>query len=113
MNRRALDLAAALRGRLASLGPGARSVGVESISGWTIVKVSVIDDAALEAVADDLGLDLARTLRRGRTWYRQVSAVEDGLIVIAAGPHHEDASPRMRAAVARLGQLRGLDRGYR
>jgi hypothetical protein len=93
MTGRALDLVAVLGGQLAALGPGVRSLSVDSISGWTIVKVSVLDDAALQAVADDLGLDLARTLRRGRTWYRQVSAIEDELIVLAAGPHREGTPP--------------------
>jgi hypothetical protein len=96
MNQRARDLAAALRCRLASLGPGVRSIGVDSISGWTIVKIAALDDDVLQAVADGLGLDQARTQRRGRTWFRQVSAVEDGLLVIAAGPHREDAPTRGR-----------------
>jgi hypothetical protein len=93
VNQRALDLAVLLRGVLASLGPCACSVSITVVSSWTLIRASVSNDNALRALAEDLGLDQARTERRGRLWWRQASSQGDGMVVVAAGPYQEVDPP--------------------
>jgi hypothetical protein len=88
VNRRALDLADALRGQLGPL-PGALSLSIREMRPWTFVRIGMASDDALRALAVDLELDQARTERRGRIWWRQVSSRSDGLLVIGAGPYRE------------------------
>jgi hypothetical protein len=93
MNQRALALAEGLRHQLAALGPGVRSVSVHEFLSWTLIQVGVATDDALRALAADLGLAQARTAQRGRIWWREASSKGDGLLVVAAGPHHEGTPP--------------------
>jgi hypothetical protein len=93
VKQRALDLAVLLGGHLASLGPSARGLSINLLTSWTMIRIAVDDDIALRALAEDFGLDPARTERRGRAWFRQASARADGLIIIAAGPVHSGPMP--------------------
>ncbi|HWU87634.1 MAG TPA: hypothetical protein VN253_10190 [Kofleriaceae bacterium] len=93
MNWRGSDFAGAIRGWLAAFGPGVRSVSVQRIATWTIVKIGVVNDRVLRQIAADLGLDQARTAWRGRVWYRQAYSTADGVIVVAVGPAHEGEDP--------------------
>lgn len=88
MNQRCLDLSTLLLGQLAWLGPDARSLSVHVLAPWTFVRMGLATDAGLRTLAVDFGLDLARTERHGRVWYRRAHSRQDGLIVIAAGPYH-------------------------
>jgi len=88
VNQRALALAESLRGQLADLGPGVRSVSAdESLSGL-FIRIGAASDETLRRVADDLGLSQARTARKGRVWWREAASRADGVVVVAAGPHH-------------------------
>ena len=93
MKQKAVDLWTVLCGQLGSLGPGARSVSLHSFLTWDVVRVGVANDEQLRDVADDLGLVQARTERRGRIWWREVTSRADGLIVIAAGPYRPGEPP--------------------
>lgn len=88
MNQRALELAAALRDHLAALGPGVRSVSADESLSWLFVRIGTATDDILRRVADDLGLAQARTARKGRVWWREAVSKADGVVVVAAGPHH-------------------------
>ena len=90
MKQRALDLGVLLEGQLASLGPEAMALSVRRPgSDWLWIRVEVATDTALRDLADELGLDPARTERRGKAWFRQAQAREGGLTVIVAGPVHQ------------------------
>lgn len=94
MNRRASDFANAVRDWLAAWGPAVRSISVQQCSAdWLVIKIGVVSDDVLRLVAAELGLDQARTAQRGRTWWRQMYSTSDGVVVIAAGPHHEAEDP--------------------
>ena len=88
MNQRALALAESLRGQLADLGPGVRSVSADESLSWLFVRIGAATDEILRRVADDLGLSQARTARKGRVWWREAVSRADGVVVVAAGPHH-------------------------
>ena len=45
-------------------------------------------DEILLRLADDLGLSEARTAQKGRVWWREAVSKADGVVVMAAGPHH-------------------------
>ena len=88
MNQRALALAESLRGQRAALGPGVRSVSADESLSWLFVRIGAVTDEILRRVADDLGLSQARTARKGRVWWREAVSRADGVVVVAAGPHH-------------------------
>lgn len=88
MNQRAVALAAALREQLSALGPGVRSVSADETLSWLFVRIGTATEEILRRVADDLGLAQARTARKGRVWWREAVSKADGVVVIAAGPHH-------------------------
>ena len=92
MTERAIVFATALRGWIASLGAGVRSVTVTEHATWTCIKITAMSDEVLMALAADLGLDQAATEQRGRVWWRTMSSTENGVLVVAAGPHHEALS---------------------
>jgi len=48
----------------------------------------VATDEILQRLADDLGLSEARTAQKGRVWWREAVSKADGVVVVAAGPHH-------------------------
>jgi hypothetical protein len=93
VRQRAHDLDLVLEGARASLGAGTRSLSVTAMQTWRLIRIGVATDDQLFALADDLGLDPARTVRRGRIWFRQAEAKENWLVVIAAGPDHEGVPP--------------------
>jgi hypothetical protein len=94
VNQRAIDLGVIWRSQVAAIGPEALSLNVSLlVQAWTLVRIGMGSDAALRALAEDYGLDQARTERRGRLWWRAASARADGLIVVAAGPHHQGPPP--------------------
>jgi hypothetical protein len=93
VKQRARDLHVVLEGVRASLGPGTRSVSVDALLSWTMIRIGVATDDYLRALAEDLGLDQARTERRGRIWFRQATGKGNGLVVVAAGPYHEGTPP--------------------
>ena len=94
MNQRAIDLGVLWSSQVAAVGPEALSLNVSLlVQAWTFVRIGMGSDDALRALAEDFGLDQARTMRRGRVWFRQAEARADGLIVVAAGPHHLGAPP--------------------
>lgn len=68
MNRRALDVADTLRGQLAKLEPGVRSVSADESLSWLFVRIGAANDEILRRVADDLSLKQARTVRKSRVW---------------------------------------------
>ena len=82
MNRRALDLAQALGGQLAELGPGVCSLSVAELASWHLVRVGAASSDALLRLADDLGLDQGRTGR----WRRMLPGPA-GAIVLSANVH--------------------------
>lgn len=92
MNEKAVTFASALRGWVASLGAGVRSVTVHEHGTWTLVKIAAMTDDVLRALAADLGLDQAATESRGRVWWRTMSSTKNGVLVVAAGPHHDFAA---------------------
>ena len=94
MNQRAHDLDLILEGVRASLGAGTRSLSVRAMGTWRLIRIGVATDDHLFALADDLGLAPARTVRRGKGWFRQAEATEGWIVVIAAGPDHEGEPPR-------------------
>jgi hypothetical protein len=53
---RALDLAAALGGQLATLGPGVRALSVDECSTWQVIRIGAASSELLRRVADDLQL---------------------------------------------------------
>ncbi len=57
MSQRALALADALGGQLASLGPGVCSLSVSELATWHMVRVGAASSDVLFRIADDLGLD--------------------------------------------------------
>lgn len=85
MNQRARDLALVLRGQLAALGPGVRSIGVQEIAAWSLVKIGAADADTLRLLAVDLELNQARTDARG-VWWRRALPMQGG-IVVSAGLH--------------------------
>lgn len=93
MNQRAHDLDLILEVARASLGAGTRSLSVTAMETWRLIRIGVSTDEQLFELADGLGLDPARTVRRGRIWFRQAEAKEGWIVVIAAGPDHEGAPP--------------------
>jgi hypothetical protein len=94
VNQRAIDLGVIWRSQVAAVDPEALSLNVSLLlQAWTLVRIGMGSDAALRVLAEDHGLDQARTERRSRVWFRQAEARANGLIVIAAGPSHEGAPP--------------------
>lgn len=93
MNQRAEDLAVLLRGHRACLGPGTRSLGIYGFLTWDLIRIGVATDEQLRELAEELGLDQARTERKGRVWFRQASSRADGLVIVAAGPYHNGQPP--------------------
>ena len=93
MKQRAHDLDVILEGVRASLGPGTVSVSVTAMLTWRLIRIGVATDDQLRALAEDFGLDQARTQRRGKVWFRSAEGREDGLVVVAAGPNHEGDPP--------------------
>jgi hypothetical protein len=93
VNQRARDLVVVMAGQLAWLGPDVRSLSVVVMLSWTTIRVGVANDERLREVAEDLGLTQATTQRRGRVWWRQAEARGEGVVMIAAGPHHEGEPP--------------------
>lgn len=76
MNQRGIALGVVLGAQLAALGPGARALSVRALLPWLFIRIVVDSDDALRDLAEDLGLDQARTERRGRVWFRQASSKE-------------------------------------
>jgi len=97
VNAKAVTFTSAMEGWIATLGPGVRSVTVTRHATWTLVKIAVMTDVLLAALAADLGLDQAATEQRGRVWWRTMSSTENGVLVIAAGPHHDSLGPAVAA----------------
>jgi hypothetical protein len=93
VNQRALDLSVMARGQLAWVGPGVHSLTTSELLTWMTIRIAVNDDVRLREIAEDFDLRQASTERRGRAWFRQAMSRGDGLIVIAAGPHHEGPPP--------------------
>lgn len=88
MNQRALALAESLRGQLVAIGPGVRSVSADESLSWLFVRIGAATDEILRRVADNLGLMQTRTARKGRVWWREALSRVNGVVVVAAGPHH-------------------------
>ena len=93
MNQRAIDLSVMARGQLAWVGPGVHSLTTSELLSWMTIRIAVNEDARLREIAEDFGLTQASTQRRGRAWFRQAMSRRDGLIVIAARPHHYGPPP--------------------
>lgn len=93
MNQRAIDLAVMARGQLSWVGPRIHSLTMSELLSWMTIRIAVNDDVRLREIAEDFGLTQASTQRRGRAWFRQAMSRGDGLIVIAAGPHHDGPPP--------------------
>jgi hypothetical protein len=55
VNHRALALAESLRGQLAALGSGVRSVSADESLSWLFVRIGAATDEILCRVANDLG----------------------------------------------------------
>ncbi|HWO22349.1 MAG TPA: hypothetical protein VNO30_26505 [Kofleriaceae bacterium] len=96
MNQRCLDLAILLGGQRAALGPGARSLGINSFLTWDLIRIGMASDEQLRVLAEDLELTQAATERRGRIWWRTAEARKEGLVIVAAGPHHEGKPPEVK-----------------
>jgi hypothetical protein len=79
---RALDLAEALGGQLAELGPGVCELSVLTLATWHMVRVGAASSDALFRIAEDLELDLGRSGR----WRRMLPG-SNGAIVVTAGLH--------------------------
>ena len=93
MNQRCLDLAILLGGQRAALGPGVRSVSIDSFMRWDLIRIGMATDEQLRVLAEDLELTQAARERRGRIWWRTATARGEGLVVVAAGPYHEGKPP--------------------
>jgi hypothetical protein len=93
VNQRCSDLAVLLGGQRAALGPGTLSLSINALLTWDLIRIGMATDEQLRVLAEDLGLDQARTERRGKVWWRTATARADGLVVVAAGPHHAGAPP--------------------
>ena len=106
MNAKAVAFTSAMEGWIASLGPGVRSVTVTRHATWTLVKITVMTDGCSRALAVDLDLDQAATEQRGRVWWRTMSSTKNGVLVVAAGPHHDalatDDEPTAKRSLPRL-----------
>lgn len=89
MNLRAFHLADALGGQLADLGPGVRTLSVDDLSTWQIIRIGAASSDDLRRLAEDLELDQAQSLRHGRTWWRQMALRPSGAIVMSAHVHRE------------------------
>ena len=85
MSPRALRLADVLCGQLAELGPGACSLSVTPCSTWQLIRIGAASHDVLRHLADDLGLDQART--GSRVWWRQMLSRPNGAVVVSAGLH--------------------------
>jgi hypothetical protein len=85
---RVLSLADALGGQLASLGPGVRSVSVDAVSTWQVIRIGAASGDALLRLAEDLELDPGRSGR-----WRRMLARPSGAIVVAAGVYRGDGKP--------------------
>jgi hypothetical protein len=79
---RALALADALGGQLVALGPGVRSVSVDVVAAWQIIRIGAASSDALLRLAEDLELDQGRSGR----WRRMLSG-PSGAIVVSASVH--------------------------
>ena len=77
---RVLSLADALGGQLVALGPGVRSVSVDAVSTWQVIRIGAASGDALLRLAEDLELDPGRSGR----WRRMLSG-PGGAIVVSAG----------------------------
>ena len=94
MRQRAIDLGVIWRSQVATIGPEALSLNVSlPAPAWTLVRIGMASDTALRALAEDLGLEQARTERRGRLWWRTAEARAEGLIIVAAGPFQRGTPP--------------------
>lgn len=93
MNQRCLDLAILLSGQRAALGPGTRSLGINSLLTWDLIRIGMATDEQLRVLAEDLELTQTATERRGRTWWRTATARSEGLVIVAAGPYHKGELP--------------------
>jgi hypothetical protein len=95
MSPRAINLAEALCGQLAEFGPGVCSLSVSELASWYQVRVGVRGGAAsndnLFRLADDLGLDPART--GAGVWCRQMVLRPSGAIVMSARVHRGEVKP--------------------
>lgn len=85
MSPRALRLADVLCGQLAALGPGACSLSVVPCSTWQLIRIGAASHAVLRHLAEDLGLDQART--GSRVWWRQMVPTPSGAVVVSVGLH--------------------------
>ena len=82
MSERALDLAAAIGGQLAALGPGVRTLSIDDVSTWQVIRIGAASSETLRRLAEDLQLDQGRTGR----WCRMLSG-PSGAIVVSASMH--------------------------
>jgi hypothetical protein len=83
-----MTLADALSGQLAALGPGVRSVSVDAVSTWQVIRIGAASGDALLRLAEDLELDQGRSGR----WRRMLSRT-GGAIVVSASVHRGEAKP--------------------
>jgi hypothetical protein len=79
---RVLTRADALGGQLAELGSGVRSVSVDAVAAWRVIRIGAASGDALLRLAEDLELDQGRTGR----WRRMLQRV-GGAIVVSAALH--------------------------
>jgi len=93
VNQRCRDLAILLDGQRAALGPGTRSISINALLSWDLIRIGMATDEQLRVLAEDLELTQAATERRGRTWWRTATARSEGLVVVAAGPYHTGSPP--------------------
>jgi hypothetical protein len=93
VNPRARDLASTFLAALASIGPGARGASVHEFMSWTLVQIQMATDEALQALAEDRGLDERGIERTDVLWWRQAAGRWPGLRIVARGPNHEGAPP--------------------
>lgn len=85
---RVLSLADALGGQLVALGPGVRSVSVDAVSTWQVIRIGAASGDALLRLAEDLELDQGRTGR----WLRMLPR-PSGAIVVSAGVQRGEGRP--------------------
>ncbi len=77
---RVLSLANALGGQLASLGPGVRTLSVDEVSTWQVIRIGAASNESLWRLAEDLQLDQGRTGR----WRRMLSGTGGAIVVTAS-----------------------------
>lgn len=94
MNERAREFCAAMTRWLDACGSGVvRSVSVQRVGTWTVIKVGATSDETARLIAAEMGLTQARTPQKGRVWWREYVATTEGATILVAGPTHSFEEP--------------------